>query len=213
MRLVALPATLVAAFFVGSGPGSVTPRTVVRTKVTPIDAHGDLRAGLRVSREAHGSCEPGSASLPNNVYRCFSGNFVVDPCWRDWLAVVPTVICLEEPWAETVVRLRLSAPPKPASGRSDLGTEPSGITLRSGRRCLAAQGAHDTLTGKGDGPVIDYYCGKTLALVRGINRSRAAWTIRAARITHHLSHAYALVGWVPIKTAWYGGNDPLSHRP
>lgn len=132
MRLVALPATLVAAFFVGSGPGSVTPRTVVRTKVTPIDAHGDLRAGLRVSREAHGSCEPGSASLPNNVYRCFSGNFVVDPCWRDWLAVVPTVICLEEPWAETVVRLRLSAPPKPASGRSDLGTEPSGITLRSG---------------------------------------------------------------------------------
>src|SRR5690242_17130744 len=108
MRLAALLVTVVAAPFYGSALASVAqPRTVVRTKVTPFAINGNLRPGLRVSREAHGSCEPGSDSLRNNVYRCSFGNSVNDPCWRDWLAVVPTVICLEQPWAETVVRLRL----------------------------------------------------------------------------------------------------------
>ena len=186
---------------------------MIATNVTPFTADGHLRRGLQVAREARGSCEPGSDSLPNNVYRCFFGNTVADPCWRDWRASDPAVVCLEEPWARTVIRLRLTAPPEPSSGHSDLRTEPWGITLRSGARCLASQGAHDTLTGKGGAPVIDYDCSKTLALVRGINRSGATWTIRAARFTHQLSHPYTLIGPAAIQTAWYGGNNPLSHRP
>jgi hypothetical protein len=107
----------------------------------------------------------------------------------------------------------MKAPPQRSNGHSDLGSEPWGITLRSGARCLALQGAHDTLTGKGGAPVIHYSCSRTLVLVRGVNRSRATWTIRAARVTHQLSRPYALIGWVAIGAAWFGGNNPLSHHP
>jgi hypothetical protein len=158
MRGFAVVPTIVAAVLFGSTAASVPPRTVIRANLTPFTADGHLRSGLRVAREARGSCDPGSDSLPNNVYRCFSGHNVLDPCWRDWRAPAPVVICLEEPWARTVVRLRLTATPDPSSGHSDLGSEPWGITLRSGARCLAFQGAHDTLTGKEGAPVIDYYC-------------------------------------------------------
>lgn len=213
MRALVLLASVTAAILVGAATACGTPRTVIVANVTPFTADGHLRSGLRVAREARGSCEPGSDSLPNNVYRCFFGNTIVDPCWRDWRASAPAVDCLGEPWARAVIRLRLGDPPAPSSGHTDLSGEPWGIRLRSGARCLAFQGAHDTLAGKEGAPVIDYYCGTTLALVRGIDRSHATWTIRAARITHQLSRPYRLVGRVAIQTAWFGGNNPLSHRP
>ena len=213
MRGLVLLLTVTAILLHVAMAGAGTPRTVIVANVTPFTADGHLRSVLRVAQEARGTCEPGSDSLPNNVYRCFLGNTVADPCWRDWRASAPEVVCLEEPWARAVVRIRLSAPPASSSGHSELGAEPWGIALRAGGRCLAFQGAHDTLTGKEGAPVIDYYCGRSLALVRGIDRSRATWTIRAARITHKLSHPYALIGRVAIQTAWYGGNDPLSRRP
>jgi hypothetical protein len=62
-------------------------------------------------------------------------------------------------------------------------------------------------------PVVDYYCSRRLALVRGIDRRHPTWTIRAARINHNLSHPYTLIGRVAIGTAWFGGNNPLSHHP
>jgi hypothetical protein len=206
-------AAVAALVLVSTASGSGAPRTGIVVNVTPFTGDGHLRGGLRIAREARGTCEPGSDSLPNNVYRCFFGNTIVDPCWRDWRSSAPSVVCLEEPWAGTVIRLRLTAPPPRSRGHSDLSGEPWGITLSSGARCLALQGAHDTLTGREGAPVIDYYCGKTVALVRGVNRTHTDWTIRAARITHQLSHPYALIGWVPIKTAWFGGNNPLSSRP
>ena len=190
-----------------------SPRTAIVANVTPFTADGHLRSDLRIVETMKGSCDPGSDALPNNVYRCGSGNLILDPCWRDYRAAAPTVICLGAPWDRTVIRLQLAATPLPSQGHANLKAEPWGITLRSGARCLAFQGAHDTVTGKEGSPWIDYYCGRTLALVRGIDRSHPAWTIRAARITNQLSHPYALIGRVTIKTAWLGGNNPLSHHP
>lgn len=188
-------------------------RTTVIADVTPFTADGRLRSGLRVTLRTSGSCGPGSDVLPNNVYRCNYRHWIVDPCWRDFRSAAPTVVCLGEPWARTVIQLRLAATPAPSSGRPDLNAEPWGITLVSGARCLAFQGAHDTLTGREGSPWIDYYCGRTVALVRGIDRSHSVWTIRAARITHQLSHPYVLIGRVSIKSAWFGGNNPLTHHP
>jgi hypothetical protein len=213
MRGLVLPLAIVASLFFGSTAASVAPRTMVTANVTPFTADEHLRGDLRVVREVRGTCQPGSDSLPNDVYRCFFGNTVIDPCWRDWRTSAPAVVCLDEPWARTAIRIRLAAAPPPTSGHSDLRAEPWGITLRSGARCIAFQGAHPTLTGKEGAPWIDYACSKTLVLVRGINRSRATWTIRAARATHQLSHPFTLIGPVAIRTAWFGGNNPLSHRP
>jgi hypothetical protein len=60
--------------------------------------------------------------------------------------------------------------------------------------------------------VIDYDCGVKLVLLRGIRRG-TPWTIRAVRIGSTHQHPFIYRGWVAIKTAWYGGNDPLSHKP
>jgi hypothetical protein len=210
LALLAVGVMAVSAAAVATG---TSPRTTVAANVTPFTADGHLRNGFRVVRQVTGTCGPGSDALPNDVYRCSFDNLIVDPCWRDYRAAAPAVVCLEAPWDRTVIRLRLAAAPAPSHGRANLNAEPWGIQLRSGARCLAFQGAHDTLTGTEGGAVIDYYCGRTLALIRGIGRSHPTWTIRAARITHRLSRPYRFIGRVAIKTAWFGGNNPLSHHP
>jgi hypothetical protein len=210
LALLAVSVLAVSAVAVATG---ASPRTAIVANVTPFTADGHLRGGLRVARYTSGACGPGSDVLPNDVYRCRFGNGIVDPCWRDYRAAAPAVVCLGAPWDKTVIHLWLAATPAPSHGHPNLKAEPWGIQLRSSAPCLAFQGAHDTLTGKGGSPWIDYYCGRTLALIRGIDRSHPTWTIRAARITHRLSHPYALIGRVAIKTAWFGGNNPLSHHP
>jgi hypothetical protein len=109
--------------------------------------------------------------------------------------------------------LTLPTTPAPSGGHADLKAAPWGITLQSRARRLAFQGAHDTVTGREGAPIVDYYCSRRLALVRGIDRRHPTWTIRAARINHNLSHPYTLIGRVAIGTAWFGGNNPLSHHP
>ena len=208
LTLLALCIAIVPA----AGAAGGSPRTVIVRDVTPFRADGHLRSGLRVVRATDGTCGPGSDVLPNDVYRCSFDHSVVDPCWREARAAVPAVVCLGAPWARTVIRLRSTGALPRSSGRTNLKAEPWGITLRSGTRCLAFQGAHDTVTGREGAAVVDYYCSGTLALVRGIDRSHRVWTIRAARITHRPAHPYALLGRVAIKTAWFGGNNPRSRH-
>ncbi|MDX6504535.1 MAG: hypothetical protein QOE29_1660, partial [Gaiellaceae bacterium] len=143
-----------------------------------------------------------------------SGDRGLDPCWRDFRAHSPSVLCLIRPWDRTVVRLRLRSVPAHAQrGPSQKGEAPWGIQIRSGARCLAFQGAHDTVSGREGSPRIDYHCGGSLVLVRGIDASGRAWTIREARYTHRLDHPYKLLGRVTIATAWYGANNPLTRKP
>lgn len=198
-----------------SRAAAVTPGGVIRRVVTPFTASGYLRPNLRVTdvRAGDPECMPTSDVLPNNVYRCSAGRYIYDPCWRDWRSLTPAVVCLVEPWGRTAVRLLLGKAPIRSYGHDDYSVEPWGITLASGARCLAFQGAHDSAEIKGRMVVVDYYCGGpqgTLFLLRGIHRG-ATWKIRAARLVHRYPYRY--LGWVAVKTAWYGGNDPLSRRP
>jgi len=50
-------------------------------------------------------------------------------------------------------------------------TEPWGLQLASGQRCVLAQGAHSVF----DGKVIDYYCSSGLSLLRGLSRTSQLW--------------------------------------
>jgi hypothetical protein len=212
-QVLALLALGAAAVSTAAAATDTSPRTMVVANVTPFTADGHLRAGLRVVQQTTVICTPDSAVVPNNAYRCGTANFFVDPCWRDFRSTSPAVVCLGRPWARTAIRFRLTAAPARPRGGQPLKSEPWGIQLRSGARCLVFEGAHSTLTGKEGAPWIDYYCVPSLALLRGIDRSHPTWTIRAARITHRLSHPYKLIGRVAIKTAWFGGSNPLSHHP
>jgi hypothetical protein len=48
------------------------------------------------------------------------------------------------------------------------------LQLGDGDRCLAAQGAHETFHGR----VVDYYCKRHVAVLRGINRQHQPWLVR-----------------------------------
>ena len=61
---------------------------------------------------------------------------------------------------------RRSAPSRPEGPGS---SEPWGVELASGQRCVLLQGAHSLFAGR----VIDYYCNASLSLLRGLTEGRA----------------------------------------
>jgi hypothetical protein len=200
---------LLLAALVSSGIGGAATPTRIVAHVTPFAADGTLRGGLRVAVRGTGTCEAGSDALSSAVYRCFSSHRVLDPCWRDHRRSKPVVVvCLLMPWAKSVVELTLNANPGPTTGTSATRGEPWGIELTTGQRCIALQGAHDTVNHQGGGVPIDYSCGGTLVLLRGVDRSSSMWTIRAARTRS--SQPDVIVGSRTIKVAWFGGNSPRS---
>ena len=203
--LVWVGLALAVGLVAGIAEAGVQTRVVAH--VTPFAASGALRGGLSVTSRRTGMCEPGSDSLASAVYRCFSGNRVLDPCWRESDAPhLIEVVCLLTPWAKTVTQLTLKTSPAPTTGTSSTDGEPWGLELANGQRCIAFQGSHDTVNHKEGGIVIDYLCGGTLVLLRGIDRSSSTWTIRAARA--RWPRPDALVGSKAIEIAWFGGNHP-----
>lgn len=206
-QIILLVTVCLAAVGAAAGvSGAAATRTQVIAHVTPFEAGGGLRKDLHIAYQRTGTCEPGSDVLPNDVYRCTAGNGIYDPCWRDYRSRKLAVVCLGQPWSHSVVRLVLTANP----GRSSRGTAtlPWGIQLDSGARCIAVQGAHDTVTGKGGGAVLDYSCGNDLYLLRGVNRTRPLWTIRAAHCLPR-RRPCSILGPQPISIVWFGGNNPF----
>jgi hypothetical protein len=173
---------LLAGLFSSGGAASDAAGTQVVARVTPFAADGELRGGLRIVAHGTGICEAGSDAVYSAAYRCFSSHRVLDPCWRDHRRAKPVVVeCLLTPWAKTVVQLTLNTSPGPTTGTTATRGKPWGIQLATGQRCIALQGAHDTANHKEGGIPIDYSCGGTLVLLRGVDRSSSTWTIRAAR--------------------------------
>jgi len=178
---------------------SITGAAVAHTRqvyVSPVTSAGGPAAGYRVTfRASDASCEAGSEAIGEG-YRCSAGDYLYDPCWPV-MAAKPTVLCLAEPWLHTVAELRLSSA-LPALPREHGGSiVPWGVQLANGSRCELAQGAHTAF----DGTVLDYGCTSGLALLRGLNRTRATWTARSVVDTYD---KLADGPTVEIATAWYG---------
>jgi len=193
--LVAGSLAMTAAVAVPVG-AAVGPRTRV-VEVSPTTSAGTLRAGYTVVQSRHGaSCEAGSDVI-SGVYRCFSGNDILDPCWAETVPMAASqVVCLLEPWSHEVTRLYLSSAPEASPpGRLYVW----GVQLTTGQRCLAAQGTHALIHGQ----VVNYYCGPGYShvLVGEPDRSRPVWRIREARLERS---GDKLGSFVAIATAWYG---------
>jgi hypothetical protein len=141
------------------------------------------------------------------VYRCFAGNYVYDPCWADSAG---GVMCMESPWAPSIVHLAAPRiPPGVDVATTDLDA-PWGVQLTSGARCVAVQGAHDKFAGK----FIDFGCSggpvRGLALLRGVNRSNRYWTYQ----TVIYKGSTVVAGpTAAVATAWYAGPSPTSAVP
>jgi hypothetical protein len=198
--LVAFIVLVVAGSLGVSASGSSTTKVVY---VAPVSRSGQPRPSVRVLLDVRGSCEPGSDSVPGPTYRCFEANSILDPCWAD-RSHTGSVLCMEEPWSETVIQLDTGHPlaasnyPVPKS----LGY-PWGVKLANGEECLAEQGAHDMFRGR----VVDYSCGHTfhLVLLRGMH-SHQPWSFDSAIWT---GQSYVAGPRETVKLAWYGGPAPI----
>jgi hypothetical protein len=182
--------------------------------VEPVDADYLPIAGLAVRDGGSATtCGAGSDSV-GNAYRCFAGHGVYDPCWTDNSdPAVPAVICMLRPWEKRVTRFTLEqgglqpfyTPPIP-----DSALEPWGVELATGERCIAAQGAHDTVNG--GHRVVDYGCVNKAGrrddrvLLRGIERNRPRWRIATATYNRRKAR-YSLGPKIFIVTAWYAIPD------
>jgi hypothetical protein len=192
---------IVAAGALGASASGASTTTVIY--VAPVNQSGQPLPGLRTFLDVRGHFEPGSDSVAGPTYRCFEANSILDPCWADG-AHAGSVLCMEEPWSETVVQLdtghRLPASNYPVP--KSLGY-PWGVKLANGEKCLAAQGAHDMFRRR----VVDYSCGHRfhLVLLRAMHRSLEPWSFDSAVWT---GQGYVAGPRETVKVAWYGGPAP-----
>jgi hypothetical protein len=201
-RTVVIGAVLAAALASCSSSAYATTRVIY---VAPVDANGDQMEGFTVARTAHGHCAPGSDSVPGPTYRCFFGNYVVDPCWAD-NAVAGSLLCMTQPWAKSLTRIDVdelegTTEPVPTST-----SYPWGVELTTGEKCVAFQGAHGEYRRR----VIDYGCNNVYdhagrVLLRGMHRSGPLWSFDSAWWTGKQYQQRKRVG---VRIAWYGGPNP-----
>jgi hypothetical protein len=194
--LLTVAATGLAACSSGPAPAALTATRQVH--VSPVSADGSPVRGFRTTLTvADANCEAGSEAI-GRAYRCFAGSSLYDPCWAA-RATAPTVLCLPFPWSVTDIRLEVGAPLSAIP--AEPGTsEPWGVELATGQRCVLLQGAHSLFAGR----VIDYYCNASLSLLRGLTKTAPVW--RAASVTG-TAGKQALGPSEQIKIAWFGSPD------
>jgi hypothetical protein len=202
--LVIVSSGLIALAIMGFAASTLLGSTPVTRTITisPVTGADRLSPGYRVTQTFHsGTCEAGSDVL-SGVYRCFAGNYVLDPCWADRSGAPKQLVdCVLEPWTHSVTRIELTQPlaASPGGRRSIWG-----LALTGGQRCLALQGAHSGFDG--GRYIVNFACTNSLGLVNEPNRSRPSWTIREARV-HGASDV--LGPTAVIATAWYGSPSHL----
>jgi hypothetical protein len=147
----------------------------------PFNGAGGIAAGVRIGKRGRGYCWTGSLTDARpDAWRCFLGNFILDPCFSGKSAATDTfVLCADSPW-RPLTRLVLTKPLPRATGNrktNPMRTPPWAIQLRSGARCVFVSGATSLIAGRR----INYFCGRNGAVLVGLPRRGAAtWTILVA---------------------------------
>lgn len=163
---------------------------------SPFAPGGALRTGLRATPAYGGSCTTGSFVVPGDaVFRCFAGNLISDPCYRDAAqsnAARAVVVCVGDPWTRKVVRLRVRGKLDSSYGARK-GGPPWALRLASGARCVFLEGATNTVRGLR----VNYGCSGGIELAGSPDTSRATWRIR--KLTRHADPA---LRWVAVAAAW-----------
>jgi hypothetical protein len=163
---------LVLALF----PTAVTAeaKTTV-THYTPFAGNGSLKPSLqRLNRS--GDCESSSFVDParTDAWRCFSGNFIRDPCFESPV-VEDRVVCVTAPWARRAVVVDTSLDP---SLRKDDPTVQVWAVKLARRRCRFVSGATNVVHGRR----LNYVCGPNGPFLFGRpDRRHPTWTILMAR--------------------------------
>jgi hypothetical protein len=151
------------------------------TSVTVYQAFTPHGSVTLQTRSRSGDCPSGSeATTRRDAWRCFSGNFVYDPCFSS-THDRGVVVCPEAPWLKRGVEIHLTKPLARAQGNHaapSQSLQPWALELSDGLRCLFADGATNVV----EGQRLNYFCGR--ASKEGLwglpDRTSTPWTILIA---------------------------------
>jgi hypothetical protein len=159
---------------------------------------GGLAAGVNIGKSGEGYCWEGSiADTRPDAWRCFLGNFILDPCFSNEAGTSVFVLCADSPWSSvtkltlTKVLPRSLANPEasdPTNGR------PWGLELTDGTQCVGLTGATGAIAGLG----IAYGCKGEGVLAGEPRRRSATWTI-----FYGSSFKASSLSERPIAEAWW----------
>lgn len=174
-----IAAVLVAATLAAIACPGVAGASTQRLRYSPFSPSGAAAPSLHIASAFGGDCGTASFIVRGDVYRCFAGNFIRDPCYFDALASAQldrdVVLCVGSPWARSAVRLRADTLER--AGPLPAGAPPWALELASGPRCVFAEGASNVVGGRR----LNYVCDHGRFLFGVPNTSRATWRIRVAR--------------------------------
>lgn len=151
---------------------------------------------IAITSKGRGHCNGGSAAIDRgDAWRCFSGNFVYDPCFSSRKAK-GIVLCPVGPWTSSGVEIKLTDRLKGGNrAKPSTSGEPWAIETAAGTQCEFGTGASTLL----DHLRANYYCATSKAVLWGYpSRKSEPWTIYSA-----LPTATKLTNEVKIKTAWF----------
>jgi hypothetical protein len=169
-----------AAALVVASTGAAATAPTQRLVYSPFATDGSLLASLKVTTHEGGTCNTGSYVIARKeTYRCFDGNQIHDPCFRDARASTasgePVVACVNAPWSTHVLSLHLAASPL-STFQVKPGGAPWALQLTAGPRCVFGEGATNVVHGLR----LNYFCGATRFLFGTPRVSQPTWRIRMA---------------------------------
>lgn len=174
-----LVAASAAALLLATACPAVAGAATQRRRYSPFGATGAAVPSLHIASAFGGDCNTGSFIVRGDVYRCFAGNFIRDPCYFDALASRQldrdVVLCVGSPWARSAVRLR--ADTLNHSSPLPTGAPPWALELASGPRCLFVEGASNVVGGRR----LNYFCDHNRFVFGVPDTSHATWRIGVAR--------------------------------
>ena len=169
---------LLVACALGAAPTFAQAATR-RERYTPFTTAGAAKPSLRVTPSFGGDCNTASFIVRGDVFRCFDGNFIRDPCYRDRVASDQldrdVVLCVISPWSHSAVRLRADTLDR--IGAPPAGAPPWALELAGGVRCVFAEGATNVVGGRR----LNYVCTHHRFGFGVPDTSRPTWRIRLAR--------------------------------
>ena len=174
--------------------GAVATMAAATTRTHTVVYHAFTTSGkpaLRIAKTLSGSCNGGSSAINrSDAWRCFGGNFVLDPCFSSSHAT-GIVLCPGNPWRKSLIEVKVGNLTLGNTHRPSTNGLPWAIETVSGLKCVIATGA-TTVVG---GLRANYFCKNSVSLWGNPSRNTEPWTIGVGKTKSTRN--------TQVKTAWF----------
>lgn len=176
-----------------------------------------LAHGLGVAQKLSGYCfldfSSSDDAMPD-THRCFSKDYILDPCWTSDAFPPQLVVCIDSPWDKRVFELtvrrweyddprhplgptkvwRPNDPPPILTPRPKMKQSPPwALELANGAKCVFVTGASDLIAGRR----LNYDCGRGGTVIGAPDRTGKLWLVS------YLAQGAHAVTQMSVTTAWY----------